>query len=372
MFMRTDKKILYPALFLIGAGVIFINSAISPYEPNDRIYKHLMFALLSAVIIFSGYTYNIYKIDRKWLYIYAGVCAILMALAAASPFGVETNNSRRWLGLGPLRFQPSELAKPAIFILIAAFFDDVMKNKCRTYRIRYVRLIIAALAYFILLLFFQPDIGQALLFAMCSALTMLMCGLIRNKKAIAYSAITAVSLLVIGSMLFPHVRNRLGGYAGCLVDPLNSQYQIKQSVIAISSGAPLGKGIGNSVQKLSLLPEASNDFIFAIILEETGIIGLAAILAAISIITLTAFRTASACQAPFYRAMIAGFATVFLVQSSINIMVNLALLPAKGINLPLVSYGGTSMIVFAAMVSAMISAAANQNDSQTAHSSADF
>lgn len=357
--MRADKKILYPALFLIGAGVIFINSAVSPYEPNDRIYKHLMFALLSVVIIFSGYTYNIYKIDRKWLYMYAGICAVIMALVILSPFGVTMNNSRRWLELGPLRFQPSELAKPAIFILIAAFFDDMRKNK---------RLIIAGLAYFILLLFFQPDIGQAMLFVICATLTMLICGLIRNKKTIAYCAICAVMLLAAGSMLFSHVRNRLGNYAGYLIDPLDSQYQIRQSVIAVSTGSPLGVGIGNSVQKLSLLPEASNDFIFAIILEEIGIIGLASILSAVSIITLTALRAASVCQDPFCRAMITGFAVVFLVQSAINIMVNLALLPAKGINLPLVSYGGTSMIVFAAMISAMISAAANQNDLQTAYS----
>ncbi|MBI4243122.1 MAG: FtsW/RodA/SpoVE family cell cycle protein [Planctomycetes bacterium] len=350
--MPLDKKIFYSIIGLITIGCIFIWSSLSPYSSDNIIKKHYIQSAIAVLILLGGYTFNVYKIKKNVIFWYGVTCIVLLFVVLATPFGSTVNNSRRWLGLGSLRFQPSEFSKLAIIFISALYLTSTETDKSRR------KLLLGMLGAIIFLTFIEPDIGQAALFSAAAFVVYMLYHHVKIKIVLTFAG-TIILMLTTAFFAFDHVKNRLSSYASSLINPLESQYQVKQSIVGIASGSLLGKGIGNSVQKFSFLPESSNDFILAIILEESGVIGLLAILFLITTIISCSIKIAASCQDKFMQIVITGFTVIFMIQSFINIMVNTALLPPKGINLPFIGYGGSSMIVFASMFAVIISSHIN-------------
>ena len=266
---------------------------------------------------------------------------ITLVLLVAVYFMPAINGARRWIVLPIYSFQPSELAKFTAVLYLAHYLD-----KKTTKMIDFAKgflpatLLVGLLASLIL---FEPDLGTTVIIVTVS-FSMLLAGGARLLHI--FGMVGLVLPILMSMMLFGYRRGRILSFLDPWEDRFGVGYQLIQSLAAVGSGGPIGKGVGNSTQKLFFLPEAHTDFIFAIIAEETGMIGTSIITVLILFLFRVQLKAAFDHKDRFHRLLIFGLALTFFMQSFIHIFVVLGLLPTKGITLPFVSYGG-SAIVFA-------------------------
>jgi cell division protein FtsW len=270
-----------------------------------------------------------------------GIAALGLACALIPGVAHRSGGATRWISVYGLTFQPSEFAKLAVLIFVATQLSrkldqqDNLRSGLLTY-------FIGAIPIYILLLC-QPDFGTvALLF--CSTFCMLFVSGVRIK----YLAITVASLVPTAAALIlttPYRRDRLLGFLDPWSDPAHKGFQVIQSFIAFFSGRWFGVGLGNSREKLFYLPEAHNDFIFAVVGEELGLLGVLFFVVLFLIVIWRGLGVAALLKEPFERGLAAGIATCLGLQAFFNMGVVLGLLPTKGLPLPLISYGGSSLIV---------------------------
>src|SRR6266550_1887483 len=271
------------------------------------------------------------------------ICSCLPFVAFALVcvyFRAPVNGARRWFGVGGIGVQPSELAKLAAIFFIAAILERRGRRiDDLTYAVLPIAIVVSGLVALILP---EPDFGTSMSLLMIAAVMVFAAGLsYRYIVGATLCALPAIYILVMGSA---YRRRRTLAFLNPWDDPLGDGFQIIQSLIAIGTGGVWGKGLMNGVQKLFYLPEPHTDFIYSVISEELGLIGATAVVICFAVITWRGLRVALRAPDTFGSFLALGLTTMMAVQAFFNISVALGLLPTKGIPLPFLSFGGSSLL----------------------------
>ncbi len=267
--------------------------------------------------------------------------------------GVSVNGARRWLGSGPLQFQPSELLKLALVLYSAAL---LARRPQRVHDLRELsKPLLAVVGCACLLVATQPDLGTAMVIAFTSCALLVAAGIpLRNLAIIAGSALAVVALYAI---VRPYARARLTSFVDPWAHASGSGFQAVQGQIAIGSGGLFGVGPGESVQKIFYLPEAHTDFILAVVGEELGVVGVSALLFLYGLIAYAGLRAAKAARSLHSALLAVGLTALIVSQATLNVFAVLGLAPLTGVPLPLVSYGSSSLIVTLAAMGLLLNVA---------------
>jgi len=347
--LQFDPVLLTIALSLILGGFVILASAsisVSDNATGDPFF-YLERQLIAAVIGGIGGFICLFIPMQVWrtlgpLMLLVGVGLLLVVLIPG--VGHEVNGSRRWMRLGIMNVQVSEPARLCFIIYLAGYL--VRRNKAvREEFVGFLRpMLVLSLACVALLA--EPDFGAAVVL-LAVALTMLFVAGARIRDFVLFFSVATLGMALL-AVASPYRMQRLTGFLDPWSDPFNSGFQLTQSLIAIGRGEWVGVGLGNSVQKLFYLPEAHTDFVFAVFAEEFGLIGSLALIGIFLALLWRVFKLAvRAVNAErFFEAYIAiGLGTWLGLQAFINIGVNMGILPTKGLTLPLVSYGRSSLII---------------------------
>jgi cell division protein FtsW len=283
------------------------------------------------------------------------VVSLVLVLAVHIPHvGVSVNGARRWIGAGPLQFQPSELLKIALVLYGATLLAH---RPGRVHDLRDLcNPMLAVVGIACLFVVSQPDIGTAMIIAFTTCALLVAAGIpSRNLTIVAGSTLGAVAL---SALVLPYVRSRLTSFIDPWAHASSSGFQAVQGQIAIGSGGLFGVGPGQSVQKIFYLPEAQTDFILAVIGEELGVVGIFALLFLYGMIAYAGLRVAKAARSLHSALIAVGMTSLIVSQAILNTFAVLGLAPLTGVPLPLVSYGSSSLIVTLAAMGLLLNVAA--------------
>ena len=277
----------------------------------------------------------------------------LLLIVLIPGIGHSVNGSQRWIRIGALNFQPSEVARWLLLIYIAIYAvrhqTDLRSSAQGFFKPLAVLFVAAAL------LLFEPDFGAAVVLCVAGTAVLFVAGAqLRYFLAICAAGCAAIALLAVMS---PYRLKRLIAFLDPWADPYNSGFQLTNALMAIGRGEWFGVGLGSSIQKLSYLPEAHTDFVFAVMAEEFGLFGVTIVIAvflALILRSLRLSRIASDAGMPLHACIAAGFGVWLGLQAFLNIAVNMGLLPTKGLTLPLLSYGRSSMLVTLAWIGVLL------------------
>jgi len=279
-------------------------------------------------------------------------CFGLLVLVKIPGIGVEVNGARRWIGAGPVQFQPSELMKLAL--VLYAVKQLATKPKMVGSPRLLVPFAVVALAACALIAS-QPDLGTALVIAFTMAVLLVAAGL--SMRHLMAAAGAATVLIVMFALLEPYRRARLTSFLNPWADAGGDGFQSVQGQIALGSGGIFGRGLGESVQKVFYLPEAHTDFILAIIGEELGVVGVTAVLFLYGLIAYAGLRVAKGAQGAYGKLLAVGLTAMILCQGTLNVFTVLGLAPLTGVPLPFLSYGATNLVVLLAGVGLLLNVA---------------
>jgi len=281
--------------------------------------------------------------------------SFVLVLAVHVPhLGVSVNGAKRWLGAGPLQFQPSELLKIALVLYGAAL---LARRPARVHDLRdLLKPLLSVVGAACLLVATQPDIGTAMIIAFSSCALLVAAGIPRRNLMIILGWCFAIVALY--AIARPYARARLTSFLNPWAHASGSGFQAVQGQIAIGSGGLFGVGPGQSVQKIFYLPEAHTDFILAVIGEELGVIGVSAVLFLYGLIAYAGLRAAKAARSLHSALVAVGMTSLIVSQALLNVFAVLGLAPLTGVPLPLVSYGSSSMIVTLAAMGLLLNVAA--------------
>jgi cell division protein FtsW len=333
----VDLSLLAAAFFLLAIGLL-LSLAAGPsaasrigYESQFYfVFRHLLFVSIASVLLLG-----VSMLNAKWARRFAAAVffGAFCLMAYLLMFGHEAKGAQRWIRLGGFSLQPSEMVKPALIVLTGWLLAQRELYPKGPWAI----LAFAFFATTLVLLLLQPDVGQSVLLTAAFVATFFVSGL-----PMRWGAVFAGGSVGLGGLLYatlPHVRYRVHSF----LDPNAESFQIEMAAKSIAKGGLFGVGPGEGDVK-STLPDAHTDFIFSVMMEEFGFIAALLLIGIFAFITLRGLRTASRLTNPYPRAAAAGLFTLFGLQAVINIAVNVALIPPKGMTLPFVSYGGSSMI----------------------------
>lgn len=335
------------ALLLIGLVMVASASiGISEKETGEAFHyftRQLLYVALGLVAAGIGLAIPTRVWDERSTWLLIGAFVLLL-LVLVPGIGYVVNGSRRWIRLGVLNFQVSEAARVMLLMYLSSYAvrrADELRADFKGFMVPVAVLLAAAV-----LLLFEPDFGAAaVLFA--TGLAVLFLAGARILHLLVPVVIGSVGLAAL-AVLSPYRLRRLTGFLDPWGDPFNSGFQLVQSLIAIGRGEWFGVGLGSSVQKLFYLPEAHTDFVFAVLAEEFGLFGVVVVVLLFALLVARALKIArEAAQAGqlFQSYVAAAFGIWLGLQAFVNIGVNMGLLPTKGLTLPLLSYGGSSMLV---------------------------
>jgi len=279
---------------------------------------------------------------------FAGVFATLLP-----GIGVQINGARRWIGAGPLQFQPSELMKLALVLYAARL---VALGPRRTPSLRGLAPLLTLVGLACALVAVQPDLGTALVIALTIGALLIAGGV--PMRQLGLVAGIALGLIVIFALIEPYRRARLTSFLNPWAHAGGSGFQAVQGQIALGSGGLFGVGLGQSVQKVFYLPEAHTDFILAVIGEELGIAGITGVLFLYGMIAYAGLRTAKAAAGRYAKLLAAGVTCLILSQATLNVFAVLGLAPLTGVPLPFISYGSTNLMVLLAAMGLLLNVAA--------------
>jgi cell division protein FtsW len=332
-------------ILLVGLSVVMVYSASAPMalerygKASMFLVKQGMWALIGLAMLAVVMRID-YRTYREPVFIWTCLGIVALGLIGVL-FSAPVNNARRWFGMGGIGVQPSELAKLAAIFFIAALLERRMHRIDDVkYALLPIGLVIVGLVGLILL---EPDFGTSMSLLLIATVMICAAGLDRRYiVGAALAALPAVYLLVMGT---PYRRRRMLAFLNPWEDPLGDGFQIIQSLIAVGTGGLGGKGLMNGVQKLFYLPEPHTDFIYSVIAEELGLIGATMVLVCFCLVTWRGLRVALRAPDSFGAFLALGLTTMVAVQAFINISVVLGLMPTKGIPLPFVSNGGSSLLI---------------------------
>ncbi len=339
--------LLFGPLLLTGLGIIMIFSASSisaAYKYNDAGFfmkKQFLFAVAGTLCMLLLMRIP-YERLRCLAYPFWALSAGLLVCVLLPGIGTEIGGAVRWLRFGPLSFQPAEFVKLAVILLLAYSLSKKGRDKIRSFSIGVLPHLLLVLPLCVLILL-QPDFGTAALITML-LLSMMFLGGVRLRYLCALVSVAlcaAVPLIVLKGYRLERMLTFLDPWE----KSSGSGFQIVQSFLAFGAGGLRGTGLGSGTQKLFYLPEPHTDFILSVIGEELGFVGVMAVVIVFAAIVLCGFRVAMHAQDLFGAYMALGIVMLIGMQSFINMAVVLGLLPTKGMPLPFVSYGGTSLLI---------------------------
>ena len=343
--LKSDQTLFVATLLLVCLSVIMVYSAsavvaMERYQsPYLFLTKQLMWATLGIAVLWIVMRVD-YKMYREPVFIWSALAIVTLCLIAVM-FTTPVNNARRWFGVGGLGIQPSELAKLAAIFFIADMLERRMQRINELgYGLMPIGIVVGALVGLVLI---EPDFGTAMTLAVIAAVMIFAAGL--SYTYVFGTILLALPLVAAVAMSAGYRRRRLLTFMNPWEDPLGDGFQIIQSLIAIGTGGVTGKGLMGGVQKLFYLPEPHTDFIFSVISEELGLIGATLVVICFCIITWRGLRVTLSAPDRFGAFLALGLTTMVAVQAFMNMSVVLSLMPTKGIPLPLVSFGGSSLLI---------------------------
>jgi len=343
--LKSDKWLLGATLLLLGISLLMVYSASAVWSELrfDSSYQFLrkqaVFITAGLILLAIGMRVD-YHVLRKPVVIWTGLAVAVVLLLAVFGFP-RINGTRRWISFPGLSLQPSELAKLAVVIFTAALLERRMHRiNDLTFALLPVGVVTGLLAGLILL---QPDFGTAVALTGVVLLMVFAAGL--SFRYVAAVAAVLVPAAVVVVLTARYRLNRVLAFMDPDSDPTGLNFQLNQSLIAVGSGGPWGRGFMDGVQKLFYIPEPHTDFIYAVIAEELGLIGATVVLACFCVIAVRGVRAAMLAPDRFGALLATGLTAMIAVQAFVNLSVVLGLVPTKGIPLPFVSNGGSSMLV---------------------------
>lgn len=346
--LASDKVLFTVVVLLLILGLVMVysaSSAVARGEVGDGSPLANPFLVKQSVAAVAGMVALLVAmhVDYRWLKRPAVIYALLggaVALLAAVLFQPPLNGTRRWFFVGPLSVQPSELAKLALVPYVAYQIDRKAGDVNRP---ELLAPVVAATAVVAGLVLAEPDYGTAVLLLGAAFLMVFLSGLAWRYLALAGAVLAPVLAFLVWSEGYR--RQRLFAFLNPEAEPLGAGYQVLQSLIAVGSGGVLGVGLGDSGQKNFFLPHPHSDFIYAIVAEELGLVGALVVLALFLVLLWRGVRAGLHAPDLFGRYLAFGLTAVLVMQALINVSVAIALLPTKGIPLPFLSYGGSSLVV---------------------------
>ncbi len=341
--LSTDLTLLAVTMALLGFGLLMVWSSSSALaqERYDSPYYFLVKQAAWAVIGLAAMVAALrldYRALRRPGVVYSVVAAATICLIVVL-FLKPVNDTHRWIRLGALSFQPAELAKLAV-VLFLAYHIERRGDRMNEFQTLFPALLL--LGWFGFLIFIQPDLGTAFTLVLTGGVMLYVAGV--RVRYFALLAIPAVAVLYQAIMSVAWRRGRILTFLDPWSDPRGAGYQIIQSLIAVGTGGLTGVGLMEGRQKLFYLPYPYSDFIYAVIGEEMGMIGALAVLLAFVILLWRGLRAGWSAPDDFGRFLAAGLTLSIVLQAFINISVTLGLLPTKGIPLPFISAGGSSLL----------------------------
>lgn len=352
--LQSDKWLFLATLALVCVSVVMVYSASAVvadqklHQPYFYVTKQAMWALLGVAVlsIVMRIDYRTYRNDQLiW-----GLLVVVALMLVAVLFMRPVKGSHRWFGVGGLGIQPSELAKVAAIFFTALTLDRRMHRISEVkYALTPIALIVGGLAGLILI---EPDYGTA---AALSAIVGVM--IVASGLSYRYIAGLAVVILPVAYLVLVSEEyrwRRILAFLNPWADPQGDGFHIIQSLIAVGSGGWFGRGLMGGLQKLFYLPEPHTDFIFAVIAEELGLVGATVTLVCFGVIAWRGLRAAMAAPDRFGAFLALGITMMVVAQAFVNLSVVLSLLPTKGIALPLVSSGGSSLLVTLASIGVLL------------------
>ena len=355
-FKRPPDLVLFLDIILlltIGIIMVFSSSFVSAQTTyGDGFYflkRQLLWALLGIIgmVTLIRIDYQVYK---KWAIPIFLVAILLLIIVLIPGVGIKVNDARRWLGVDPFRFQPSEVAKLGLVLFLASYLSQHQGEIRQFFRGFAIPLALTGLVCGLMLL--QPDLGTAVTVALTSMLMMLAAG--ARKTHLIGLALVGVALLGVAIAMAPYRLARFTAFLNPWADPLGSGFQTIQSLYAVGSGRLFGLGLGMGRQKYLYLPEVQTDFIFAVIGEELGFIGSIFVLLLFFVFMWRGLKIALKAPNTFASLTAVGITIDVVLQAFIHIGTVTGSIPAKGITLPFISYGGSSLTLTLLMIGILL------------------
>lgn len=336
---RQPWEMLIPLMLLTAFGGLVLYSAaggqMQPFA-SSHLIRFLVFSVMAGII--ASLPRDIVRVVT-----YPGYLAVLLMLLAVEVVGAVGGGSQRWLEFGPIRIQPSEVMKPAVVLAMARFYETLPLGMIGTWRSLVPSGMLIALPIGLVLM--QPDLGTSVAIAFGGVVVMFLAGLPLWWFLLAGGTAVAAAPLVYFFALHDYQRARVTTFLDPESDPLGAGYHIAQSKIAIGSGGLFGKGFNNGTQShLNYLPEPHTDFVFATMAEEWGLVGGLFVLAMYALILRWGMKVASQSQDRFCALLASGATATIFFYIAINLLMVMGMAPAKGIPLPWMSHGGSSMM----------------------------
>src|SRR3954469_6947571 len=365
----VEYSILYTAtLCLLAFGAVMVYSASSaesllsgPGDPSYYLKRYLLCALLGLVVMHLASRHGLRVIKALTPFLLIG--SFVLTIAVMLPgFGVTINGAPRWLGAGPLQFQPSELLKVSI-VLYAAQCLSMRPRASKTLKglINPLLIVVAAAC---LLLLKQPDMGTALV--ICLAIGTLLIAAGAPLRVLGGGLGTLVALAVLVALVEPYRRARLTSFLDPFSDAGDTGFQAVQALTAIGSGGFFGVGLGESVQKIFYLPEAHTDMILAVIGEELGLVGILGVIGLYGMLGFAGLRAAKLARDLHAKLLAAGITSLILCQATLNVFAVLGMAPLTGVPLPFLSYGSTNLVVLMGGMGLLLNVAATGGQARRA------
>lgn len=345
-----DSVIFYTTMTLVFIGIIMVFSASfvqSAFKHGDSYYflkRNIIYATLGfiSMIIISNIDYMFWKKNAKVI----GIVSVVLLLLVLTPLGIKANGARRWLGFGAFTIQPAEIAKFATIIITAKLIEKRYDNMKSLTKGVLPLLVIPGLFFALIML--QPNMSTAGTIILVTFVMVFVAGL--NMKFVIAMFGGGIGLFLLLALTSEYRLKRILSFLDPFQDPLGNGYQVIQGLYALGSGGLFGMGLGKSQQKWFYIPEPQNDFIFAIIGEELGLIGCAVVIMLFVILVYRCVRIALNCKDIFTCMVVIGIGAQIGIQAALNIAVATSSMPVTGVALPFISYGGTSLIIFMSAV----------------------
>ncbi len=344
-------------LGLVAFGLVMVYSAssaralLSSDAPSYYLKRQAIYALMGLVALVVLSRFDFHRLRHATQPLLAITFALLVAVLV---IGTAVNGARRWIPIGFMNFQPSELAKLVLALWTAALLARRPAPHTLGELAKPIGVVIGLACALILI---EPDLGTAIAIAIMVSAILVVSG--TPLRLLASAASIAVGIVLLAIWLEPYRRERIFSFLDPWHDPQGAGFQAVQSMIALGSGGIFGVGLGESVQKIYYLPEASTDMIFAIVGEELGLIGAAGVIAAFAVFAYAGFNIALRCRDPFGKRLAAGITALICGQAAVNVSAVMGIAPLTGIPLPFVSYGGSSLVVGLAAVGILLNIASN-------------
>lgn len=359
--LNIDLGLALAALGLVTVGILFVFSS-SSFMAQDKLnesfhfLRHQILGVVAGLFLvaFLVLVKRTFFLQPAFVYGLLALTLCLLALCLVMPAVARTN---RWIIVGGFRFQPSELAKISLVLFLASFLES---RRDRLHELRTLAVPFAVLVVTVILVLLEPDFGTAVLLSVLAGMLLFLGGV--RVRTFAAAGAVFVALFAFYLVKADYRVERIQGFLSPQKDVLGSYYQVDQSMLAVGAGGLIGVGLGQSTQKLNFLPFAHTDFIFAILGEEMGLLGTLVTLALYLIVLWRGLRISAAAPTPALKMAAAGLTFAIVVQALLNMTIVLGLGPPKGLPLPLISYGRSSLVCTLASVGLLLHISQKRGD----------